>query len=151
MKQNFTLEGKEPQAKPPRVSDFEEHDKKSIETSIDFLKYIATASGISLAFYANFLREFAQDAEIRSDSLAKIIVLLPTICWISVIFLSIVAIFPRKYVARTDYQKELAIISVRKRTRLFFIIASIAFSAGFIILIYVLFAYIWNIYPVSLL
>lgn len=145
------LEGKKPEKKPPRVEDFEEYDRKSIDTSIDFIKYVATASGVSIGFYANFLRQFLGDKEIGNDELAKIIIISPVGFWLATILISVFGVFPRTYKAKSDGAKEEAIEILRNSKRKFFMCSSGFFVLGFVAFTYVIFSYIWRVYPISLL
>lgn len=143
--------GKEPEKKPPRVEDFEEYDRKSIDTSVDFIKYVATASGVSIGFYANFLRLFLGDKEIGGDALAKIIIISPVGFWLATILISVFGVFPRTYEAKSDDAKEAAIKRLRNSKRAFFMFSSGSFVLGFMAFTYVIFAYIWRAYPINLL
>lgn len=49
--------GRTPAELPPRVTDFEELDKKAIDVLLDSLKYVATTSGIVIAMYSPAARE----------------------------------------------------------------------------------------------
>jgi len=151
MKPPVIAEGRAPTTKPPRVEDFDEYDRKSVDAAIDFIKYVATASGISIGFYANFLRLFLGDSEIGDDQLAKIIIILPVAFWLLAILISVFGVFPRRFNAKTDHEKERAIERLRAIKRSFLRYASVAFVLGFVTFSYVIYAYVWNVYPINLL
>lgn len=151
MKPPVVVEGKAPRTTPPRVEDFEEYDRKSVDTAIDFIKYVATASGVSIGFYANFLRLFLGDNEIGEDQLAKIIIISPVACWLLAILISVFGVFPRRFIATTDHEKEKAIERLRTLKRSFLKNASAAFVLGFVTFSYVIYAYVWDVYPIDLL
>ena len=108
------LAGKPPAQPPPRVTDFEELDKKAVDVLVDALKYIATTAGIIIAMYSQSLREFLKDDSIAAAaSPAKLLLFFPILSWFAAVTGTVLGIYPRQYLASTDHAKELAIRKIR--------------------------------------
>ena len=75
---NSLLRGKAPEKKPPRVEDFDELDKKSIENLVDYMKYVATASGITMGFYAKTVQD---SVTVVHGNFGKMIAFSPVLFW----------------------------------------------------------------------
>ena len=62
-------QGRKPTTKPPRVEDFEELDKTNIEALVDYMKYVATASGITMGFYARSVNDYVSLISVNTGKL----------------------------------------------------------------------------------
>ena len=138
------LQGALPAEKPPRVVDFEDLDRKSVDNLVDYMKYVATASGITMGFYGKVV---ADSVGGMTDSVGKLIVFSPIFFWFSAVFFSVIGIFPRTYRAHTDFEKEVAIIRVRKLKSQYAIFAVLSFLAGFLMFSYSSAAQLWRLFP----
>lgn len=143
----IVLEGRPPAVKPPRVIDYEELDKKSIDNLVDSLKYIATTSGIGIAMYSQGLREYVKSDSIANRSTAKAILFAPLCFWFLTLICAVLGIFPRRRTADTDGEKETAINEVRNEKAMWARFVLVGFLCGFAGLLYVMAAQIWNLYP----
>jgi hypothetical protein len=140
----IVLKGRAPQEKPPRVQDFEELDKKSIDSLIDYMKYVATASGITMGFYA---KTVADGLKANAPDLTKLILFAPVLFWFMAILFSVIGVFPRTYLARTDAEKESAVDAIRS-IKSWYSIASISFFLlGFLMFVCSTAASLWNFLP----
>src|SRR5262245_21207798 len=140
------LRGRPPETKTPRVEDFDELDKKAVETTIDYLKYVATASGIVMGFYGQGLRDAAK---MPLDDFGKLLVFAPILAWMMAIAFSVIGVFPRSYIAKTDYEKELAVNQLRATKSYYSKLALVFFALGFLLFVYQTAAQIWLFYPFS--
>lgn len=140
------LQGR-PAAKPARVIDFEELDKKSIDALVDALKYIATTCGIVIAVYSQNVREFAKEPAIQGRPSAQLLLFAPLLFWFSAIIATVIGILPREYVAASDAAKEMAIRRIRKQKKFWLRMALISFIAGFALFLLILAAQIWRLPP----
>jgi hypothetical protein len=146
MVQPEALHGQAPAIKPPRVEDFDELDKKSIDNLVDYMKYVATASGITMGFYA----KFAQDSiPSTRDDLGKLLSFSPVLFWFFAILFSVIGVFPRTYKAISDYDKEIVVGKIRRLKGLYSISAISCFSLGFLMFVYMLAATLWKFYPIK--
>jgi hypothetical protein len=143
----IVLEGRAPAVKPPRVLDYEELDKKSIDNLVDSLKYIATTSGIGIAMYSQGLREYVKLDSSAHRSTAKAILFAPLCFWFLTLICAVLGIFPRRRTAQTDGEKERAVLEVRKQKTKWSRLVLVSFLCGFAVLLYVMAAQIWNLYP----
>ncbi|HEX6046269.1 MAG TPA: hypothetical protein VFZ22_17380 [Pyrinomonadaceae bacterium] len=141
------LEGLPPTEKPPRVVDYEELDKKSIDNLVDALKYVATTSGVGIAMYSQALREYVKLGPIENRPIAKALLFAPLCFWFLAIICTVVGIFPRRHQAKTDFEKEQAVIRVRDQKARWARFVLVPFLCGFAILLYVIAAQIWNLFP----
>ena len=141
------LLGRPPISAPPRVSDYDELDKKTVDTLVDSLKYIATSSGIVIAMYSQALREYVKLPVIATRPLAQMFVFAPLLLWFLAILGTVVGIFPREYNAVTDADKERAMRDLRKRKIFWVKLVLIPFMLGFALFLYIIAAQIWVIYP----
>lgn len=142
----MVLRGESPQNKPPRVQDFDELDKKSIDSLVDYMKYVATASGITMGFYARNASEYMQSV---SGNAEKIISFAPILFWFLAVLFSVMGIFPRTYVAQSDYEKEKVVMQIRRLKSNYSIVSVLSFLLGFMMFVYVTAAQIWKFYPFS--
>lgn len=143
----IVLKGRTPAVKPPRVLDYEELDKKSIDNLVDSLKYIATTSGIGIAMYSQGLREYVKLDSIAHRSTAKAMLFAPLCFWFVTLICAVLGIFPWRRTAKTDFEKERAVIEVRDQKTKWARFVLISFLCGFAVLLYVMAAQIWNLYP----
>src|SRR5690242_11424066 len=90
------LKGEAPTEKPPRVKDFEELDKKSIDNLVDYMKYVATASGVTMGFYAKTVQDSVGSIP---SGFGKLIAFSPVSFWFAAIVFSVIGVFPRTYKA----------------------------------------------------
>jgi hypothetical protein len=142
-----TLTGQPPKEKPARVVDYEELDKKSIENLVDSLKYIATTSGVGIAMYSQSLREYVKAESIAPRPMAKALLFAPLCFWFLAVVCTVVGIFPRRHRAKTDFEKEQAVIRLRDQKIRWARFVLVPFLCGFAALLYVIAAQIWNLYP----
>jgi hypothetical protein len=141
------LTGRAPAVSPPRVADFDELEKKTLDILVDSLKYIATSCGIVIAMYSQNVREYLKLPAIATRPEAQALVFLPLILWFAAIIGTVAGIFPREYAARTDAEKERAIRSLRRK-KIFWLRAVLApFLLGFAVFLYIIAAQIWSLYP----
>ena len=138
------LRGASPEKKPPRVEDFDELDKKSIESLVDYMKYVATASGITMGFYAKSVQDSV--TSIHGD-FGRIIAFSPVLFWFLAIVFSVIGVFPRTYRAASDYEKELVVGQIRNLKSKYSIISITCFLLGFLMFVYVAAATLWKFYP----
>ena len=143
----LVVEGRRPKEKPARVVDYEELDKKSIDNLVDSLKYIATTSGVGIAMYAQSLREYVKEESIETRPMAKALLFAPLCLWFVAIVSTVVGIFPRRHPAKTDFEKEQAVIRVRDQKTKWARFVLVPFLCGFATLLYVIAAQIWTLYP----
>jgi hypothetical protein len=132
---------------PPRVSDYDELDKKTVDILVDSLKYVATSSGIVIAMYSQTFREYIKLPVIANRPPAQVLVFAPLLLWFLAILGTVVGIFPREYKAYTDAEKERAILSLRKQKIFWARLVLLLFLSGFAIFLYVIAAQIWVLYP----
>ncbi len=71
----------------------------------------------------------------------------PLVLWFSAIVATVLGIYPRRYAATTDLQKEAAIRKLRNTKRRWLSAALLPFLAGFGLFLYVIGAQIWRSYP----
>jgi uncharacterized membrane protein len=138
--------GKKPEAPPPRTSDFEELEKKFIDVLIDAIKYIATTSGIVIAIYSQVLQNYLKSAA-ASGSMAQVCLFLPLFIWFAVIVATVIGIYPRRYKAVTDLEKQAAVECIRETKRFWLVVALILFVCGFGIFVFLICASLWHVYP----
>jgi len=139
--------GRPPAQPPPRVADYEELDRKTIDILVDSLKYVATSSGIVIAMYSALLRENLTSPRMTAHPPAKALLFVPLLLWFAAIIGTVFGIFPREYRAVTDAEKELAVRRLRRR-KVFWVRAVLApFLLGFAVFLYIIAAQIWNLYP----
>ena len=138
------LQGRPSEKKPPRVEDFDELDKKSIDILVDYMKYVATASGITMGFYA---RTVSENVALISENIGKAMVFSPILFWFVAILFSVVGVFPRTYQAKTDFEKETAIIKIRVLKSKYSRLSLLFFVIGFLSFVYVIAARLWGFYP----
>jgi len=138
------VQGQVPQKKPPRVEDFDELDKKSIDSLVDYMKYVATASGITMGFYAKGVQDSVAATQ---NDLGKLIAFSPVIFWFFAILFSVVGVFPRTYKANNDYEKEKIILDVRALKSRYSVASISFFLLGFLAFVYVAAATLWRFYP----
>src|SRR4029077_10826082 len=131
----------------PRVVDYDELDKKAVDVLVDALKYIATTSGIVIAMYSQAVREYVKDAAVAANPLAQSFLFLPLVLWFITIIATVVGIYPRRYRAVTDAEKEAAIRKIRNTKRRWLAGALLPFLAGFAAFLYIIAAQIWRKYP----
>lgn len=141
------LIGRPPAQAPPRVTDYEELDKKAVDILVDSLKYIATGSGIIIAMYAPMVRDGVTSARIASHSSAKALLFAPLLMWFAAIVGTVLGIFPREYRAVTDAEKELVVRKLRRMKILWVRLVLGLFLLGFAIFLYITASQIWNFYP----
>ncbi|MCC6930958.1 MAG: hypothetical protein IT359_18350 [Gemmatimonadaceae bacterium] len=146
---SVVLEGKPPSKSPPRVADFEDLEKKTIDVLIDSLKYIATTCGIVIAMYSASLREYVKLPAVATRPLAQTLLFAPVLLWFAAIVCTVLGIYPREYVAFSEAAKERAIRSLREAKRRWLRAALIPFLAGFGVFLYVVAAEIWSLFPFS--
>ena len=138
------VQGQPPQQRPPRVEDFDDLDKKSIESLVDYMKYVATASGITMGFYAKGVQD---NVTATQNDLGKLIAFSPVIFWFFSILFSVIGVFPRTYKAKNDYQKEAIILKVRALKSRYSIASITFFLLGFLAFVYVAAGALWKFYP----
>lgn len=144
VQQTIVLSGAPPKVPPPRVGDFEEMDKKSIDNLIDYMKYVSTASGITMGFYAKFV----SDASTASlSSLGRLLIFLPVTLWFFAVLFSVIGIFPRTYIATTDLAKEQAVKTIRRVKSFYSITSMSCFVLGFLAFSYASAAQLWKFFP----
>ena len=102
-----------------------------------------------IGFYSNLIKDYLSDINKSTDSIANVILITPIGLWLSVILLSVYALFPRKYVADNDLKKERAVIGIRNRLSRCFSICGVLFSIAFILLFALMICYVWRIYPMN--
>ena len=141
-----TLRGQPPSKKPPRVEDFDELDKKSIDSLVDYMKYVATASGITMGFYAKGVQE---NVALTQGGLSKLIAFSPVIFWFLAIAFSVVGVFPRTYKADSDFEKEQIVVQIRAVKSRYSMVAISCFLIGFFLFVYVSAAMLWKFYPLG--
>ena len=139
-----SLQGQLPNKKPPRVEDFDELDKRSIENLVDYMKYVATASGVTMGFYGNSVRDNLGSVP---GQFGRFVVFLPVAFWLLAILFSVIGIFPRTYNATSDYDKERTVLAIRELKSKFARLAIGAFLLGFLTFAYVTAATLWKFYP----
>lgn len=139
--------GKPPATAPPRVADYDELEKKTVDILVDSLKYVATSSGIVIAMYSQTLREYIKLPGIASRPLAQTLVFAPLLLWFFAIIGTVVGIFPREYRAVTDAQKELAMRDLRRRKIFWVRAVLVPFMLGFAIFLFLIAAQIWTFFP----
>ena len=142
---DIVLNAWRPKEPPPRVIDYDELDKKAVDVLVDSLKYIATTCGIAIAMYSQAVREYVK--EIAGDPLAQSFLFFPLVLWFTAIVSTVLGIYPRRYSATTDAQKEAAILKLRNTKRRWLSAALVPFLAGFGMFLYVIGAQIWRFYP----
>lgn len=141
---SLLLQGQAPQKKPPRVEDFDELDKKSIENLVDYMKYVATASGITMGFYAKSVQDNVGSI---SNDFGKLIAFSPVIFWFLAIAFSVIGVFPRTYRAKSDYEKEMIVGNIRQLKSRYSVISISCFLLGFLMFVYVAAATLWKFFP----
>jgi hypothetical protein len=141
------LPGRPPAQAPPRVADFEEIEKKSLDIFVDALKYIATTSGIVIAMYSQNVREYLKLSSLAGKPVAQFLIFAPLLFWFGTVIATVFGILPREYVAPTDKEKELAVRRMRKVKRGWLRLALWSFLLGFALFLYITSAQIWNLYP----
>jgi hypothetical protein len=139
--------GRAPISAPPRVTDYDELDKKTVDTLVDSLKYIATSSGIVIAMYSQALRDYVKLPVIATRPLAQMFVFAPLLLWFFAILGTVVGIFPREYNAVTEAEKERAMRDLRKRKTFWVKLVLLPFMLGFALFLYVIAAQIWLLFP----
>jgi hypothetical protein len=139
--------GRPPATVPPRVSDYDELDKKAVDILVDSLKYVATSSGIVIAMYSQTLREYVKLPAISSRPIAQLLVFAPLLLWFFAIAGTVIGIFPREYSAFTESEKELAIRRLRKHKIFWVKLVLVLFLLGFAMFLYIIAAQIWMGYP----
>jgi hypothetical protein len=122
-------------------------DKKSIDTLVDALKYVATGCGILIAMYSAALREYIKDPAIQTDTAAKMLLFGPLLLWLSAVVATIVGVFPRRYDANTDLAKEKAVVVIRASKRFWGQTALVSFLLGLVAFVYVTVAQILVLFP----
>ena len=140
------LEGRSPEIAPPRVKDFEELDKKSIDNLVDYMKYVATASGITMGFYAKTVTD---NIQLVQGGTGKSLLFSPVLFWFLAVLFSVIGIFPRAYKASSDYEKEIIVMEIRNIKRRYSILSILCFISGFFMFVYVTAAMLWKLYPLS--
>jgi hypothetical protein len=139
--------GRPPTSPPPRVTDYDELDKKTVDTLVDSLKYIATSSGIVIAMYSQALRDYVKLPVIATRPLAQMFVFAPLLLWFMAILGTVIGIFPREYGAVTDAEKEAAMRDLRRRKIFWVRLVLLPFMLGFALFLYIIAAQIWVVYP----
>jgi hypothetical protein len=139
--------GTEPVETPVALVEFDELYKKSIDNLTEILKYIATTSGIVIAMYSAAVREYIKDPFIASHRLARILVFTPVLLLVATIVCTVLGVFPKSYIAKSDYEKSIAVKTLRVSKRRWGKAALIFFLAGFIFLLYVIGAQAIGFYP----
>ena len=139
--------GTKPEETPAAVVEFDELYKKSIDNLTEILKYIATTSGIVIAMYSAAVREYVKDPLIANHRSARILVFAPVLLLVATIVCTVVGVFPRSYIANTDYEKSIAVKRLRANKRKWGKAALVFFLAGFIFLLYVIGAQAIGFYP----
>jgi hypothetical protein len=139
--------GRPPISTPPRVADYDELEKKTVDTLVDSLKYVATSSGIVIAMYSQALRDYVKLPAIATRPLAQMFVFGPLLLWFLAILGTVIGIFPREYNAVTDAEKELAMRDLRKRKIFWVKLVLVPFMFGFALFLYIIAAQIWMVYP----
>jgi hypothetical protein len=140
------LRGQPSSTKPPRVEDFDELDKKSIDSLVDYMKYVATASGITMGFYAKGVQENVASIQ---GGLSKLVVFSPVIFWFLAIVFSVIGVFPRTYKADSDFEKEQIVVKIRAVKSGYSRVAISCFLLGFFLFVYVSAAMLWKFYPLG--
>lgn len=141
-----SVSGRAPHESPPRLAEFDTLEQKAIETLVDSVKYLTTTSGIALSVYSQLLQRFTTSG-LRTESLPKLIVLLPLILWLATIVSGVLAIYPRRYQAKTDLEKERVVVTIRKRKHFWAALTASLFLIAFLLLVYVVAAQLLNQYP----
>jgi hypothetical protein len=139
--------GRPPATVPPRVSDYDELDKKAVDILVDSLKYVATSSGIVIAMYSQTLRDYIKLPAIASRPTAQLLVFTPLLLWFFAILGTVIGIFPREYRALTESEKEIAVRRLRTQKIFWVKLVLVLFLLGFAIFLYVIAAQIWVVYP----
>jgi hypothetical protein len=141
------LVGKKPADLPARVEDYEELEKKAIDVLIDALKYIATTSGIVIAVYSQNVKDYVKLPNVAGHPQTQLVLFSPLLLWFGSILASVLGIYPHKFAAHTDLEKEKAITRIRNSKRLWLQVALWPFILGFLLFLCILAAQIWGIYP----
>jgi uncharacterized membrane protein YoaT (DUF817 family) len=97
--------------------------------------------------YSQAVREYIQDEAIKNNPAAQSFLFVPLILWFMTIIATVAGIYPRRYPAATDAEKELAIRKIRDTKRRWLSGALVPFLIGFAIFIYIIAAQIWRAYP----
>ena len=139
--------GTEPQEAPVAVVEFDELYKKSVDNLTEILKYIATTSGIVIAMYSAAVREYVKDPFIASHRSARVLVFVPVVLLVATIVCTVIGVFPRSYIANTDYEKSIAVKRLRANKRKWGKAALVFFLASFVFLLYVIGAQAIGFYP----
>lgn len=139
--------GQPPVTVPPRVSDYDELDKRAVDILVDSLKYVATSSGIVIAMYAQTLRDYIKLPAIAARPTAQLLVFTPLLLWFFAILGTVIGIFPREYRAFTESEKEFAVRRLRTQKIFWVKLVLVLFLLGFAIFLYVIAAQIWMAYP----
>lgn len=141
------ITGQKPSKSVPLTEDFDELSRKRIDILVDSIKYIATTCGITVAIYSRILQEYLHSANIRSNIVAQILVSIPLILWFLAIAGTVIGIYPKKYKATTDYEKQVAMNKIYATKRFWLVFVLWLFLGGFFFFTLVISAQIWQVYP----
>lgn len=139
--------GKKPETPPPRTIDFDELEKKYIDVLVDAIKYIATTCGIVIAIYSQVLQNYLKSATVAPGAAAQFLLFIPLFIWFIVIVATVIGIYPRRYKAVTDLEKQVAVERIRETKRFWLVVALILFVSGFAVFVFLISASLWRIYP----
>ena len=139
-------EGVKPRTLPPRVQEFYELERGTIDVLIDSSKYYVSTSGISLSVYAAWVQNIISAGLTFSQ---RFVLFLPIIAWFGSILAGVVAVYPKKYIADTDFKREQTVIKLRSTKLRWSLITLILFALGFAFAVYSFSAKIWDVFPFS--
>lgn len=142
----MSSQGKQPAKTPVRVLEFDELEKKAIDTFVDSIKYFSTTAGVALPIYSGLLQQFLVSGLVK-EPLARLVAFSPVLFWLLTIVSGVVAIFPKSYKADTEQDKESVVNTIRSQKYFWVVVALVLFLAGFVMAVYVFAAQLWNYYP----
>ena len=136
--------GIKPRTLPPRVQEFYELERGTIDVLVDSTKYYVSTAGISLSIYAAWVQNTISTGFSFPQ---RMILFLPVVLWFGSIFSGVIAVYPKKYIADNDFKREQVVIKLRRMKLRWSVITLILFGTGFAFAAYSFTAKIWSVYP----
>ena len=136
--------GKKPLCLPLRVQEFYEIERRTIDIFIDSTKNYVSTAGISLSIYAAWVQTVVVE---NFSMLQRLMLFLPITLWLFTILSGVVAVYPKKYNAKNDFERQKVVIRLRRTKKMWSVITLILFSIGFLFATYIFTAKMWSVYP----